>query len=273
MYDANEHTPPPYGEMPLVLIVLSPIIGGVIVAFLVQNWAPEAKGHGVPEVMDAIHYKEGKIRPSVAGVKILASSFSIGSGGSVGREGPIIQIGSTFGSMVGVASGCSISQRVTLIACGAAGGIAATFNTPIGGVVFAMELMLPASNSRTLMPLGITAVVATYIGRWALGLHPAFDVPALQESAAGVESVVNLIFFIPFGVLVGLFSVLFIKGIYWSEDFFEALPGTYYSRHSLGMLGQGLLIYALMLFSGSDGNYGHYYVQGVGYATIRDVLS
>lgn len=82
--------------------------------------------------------------------------------------------------MLGVYSGCSISQRVTLIACGAAGGIAATFNTPIGGMVFAIELMLPASNSRTLMPLGITAVVATYIGRAALGLHPAFDVPTLE---------------------------------------------------------------------------------------------
>jgi CIC family chloride channel protein len=271
-YDANSHTPPPY-NLPLELIILAPILGGLIVAFLVQNWAPEAKGHGVPEVMDAIHYKQGKIRPSVAGVKILASSFSIGSGGSVGREGPIIQIGSTFGSMVGVASGCSVSQRVTLIACGAAGGIAATFNTPIGGVVFAMELMLPASNSRTLMPLGITSVVATYIGRAAIGLHPAFDVPALQDESMSLQSVLSLLFFIPFGILVGLVSVLFVKGIYWSEDFFEALPGTYYSRHSLGMLGQGLLIYCMMMFTGSNGEYGHYYVQGVGYATIKDVLS
>lgn len=265
-YDANTHTPPPY-NLPLVLIILSPIIGGLIVAFLVQNWAPEAKGHGVPEVMDAIHYKEGNIRPSVAGVKILASSFSIGSGGSVGREGPIIQIGSTFGSMVGVASGCSVAQRVTLIACGAAGGIAATFNTPIGGVVFAMELMLPASNSRTLMPLGITSVVATYIGRAAIGLHPAFDVPSLQNEATSIQNLLSLMWFVPFGVLVGLVSVLFVKGIYWSEDFFEALPGTYYTRHSLGMLVQGLLIYCMMVFSG------HYYVQGVGYATIKDVLS
>ncbi len=265
-YDANEHTPPPY-NLPLELIILSPILGGLIVAFLVQNWAPEAKGHGVPEVMDAIHYKEGKIRPSVAGVKILASSFSIGSGGSVGREGPIIQIGSTFGSMVGVASGCSVSQRVTLIACGAAGGIAATFNTPIGGVVFAMELMLPASNSRTLMPLGITSVVATYIGRAAIGQHPAFDVPALQDEATSIENLLSLLFFVPFGVLVGLVSVLFVKGIYWSEDFFESMPGNYYSRHSIGMLVQGLLIYCMMVFSD------HYYVQGVGYATIKDVLS
>ena len=95
----------------------------------------------------------------------------------MGREGPIIQIGSTFGSMVGVAARCSVTQRVTLIACGAAGGIAATFNTPIGGVVFAHELMLPSSNSRTLMPVGITTAVATYIGRALLSLSPAFDIP------------------------------------------------------------------------------------------------
>ena len=248
-YDANEHTPPPAHGVPLWLIIFAPVLGGLVVAFLVQNWAPEAKGHGVPEVMDAIHYKRGRIRPSVAGVKILASSFSIGSGGSVGREGPIIQIGSTFGSMVGVAAGCSVSQRVTLIACGAAGGIAATFNTPIGGMVFAIELMLPAANSRTLMPLGIAAVVATYIGRVALGLHPAFDIPTLQQPLTSVESVLGLISFLPFGVIVGLVSVLFVKGIYWSEDMFDSMPGNYYSRHAIGMLGQGVLMYACLLYT------------------------
>ena len=278
-YDANQHTPPPAPGVPLPLIIISPVIGGLIVAFLVQNWAPEAKGHGVPEVMDAIHYKRGRIRPSVAGVKILASSFSIGSGGSVGREGPIIQIGSTFGSIVGVASGCSISQRVTLIACGAAGGIAATFNTPIGGIVFAVELMLPAANSRTLMPLGIASVVATYIGRFALGLHPAFDIPTLQETARDVESVLALLSFLPFGIVIGLVAVLFVKGIYWAEDMFDYMPGNYYSRHAIGMLGQGLLMYLMMLYTGPTstaaytGPLGHYWVQGVGYASVRDVLS
>jgi hypothetical protein len=185
------------------LIIIMPVLGGLVVAFLVQTWAPEAKGHGVPEVMDAIHYKEGKIRPLVAGVKILASSFSIGSGGSVGREGPIIQIGSTFGSMVGVLAGCSISQRVTLVACGAAGGIAATFNTPIGGIVFATELMLPAANSRTLMPLGITTVTATWIGRWAIGPTAAFNIPSLGEEHNTVGSVIELLSFVPFGVVSG----------------------------------------------------------------------
>lgn len=263
-YIATEHTPRMPDFVPEYLIILAPVVGGVIVVFLVGNFAPEAKGHGVPEVMDAIHYKEGLIRPTVAGVKILASSFSIGSGGSVGREGPIIQIGSTFGSMVGTYSKCSVPQRVTLVACGAAGGIAATFNTPIGGIVFAMELMLPAANSRTLMPLGLCTVIATYFGRVTLGVHPAFDIKSLTGDHS--TSFLMLLTYFPFGVLVGLASVLFVKGIYWFEDFFESLPGNYYSRHCTGCVCQGLLIYSMMFF------FGHYYVQGVGYATIEDVL-
>merc|ERR1712137_1249256 len=265
-YVATEHTPRMPDYVPEALIILAPVIGGFIVVFLVKTWAPEAKGHGVPEVMDAIHYKEGLIRPTVAGVKILASSYSIGSGGSVGREGPIIQIGSTFGSMVGTYSKCSIPQRVTLVACGAAGGIAATFNTPIGGIVFAMELMLPAANSRTLMPLGLSTVIATYFGRATLGVYPAFNISSLSQLSHDANFLMLLTYF-PFGVLVGLVAVLFVKGIYWFEDFFEAMPGNYYSRHICGCLLQGLLIYGMMIFAG------HYYVQGVGYATIEDILS
>ena len=133
-YDANVHTPSsPWGP----LVVLVPVIGAVGVAFLVKTFAPEAKGHGVPEVMDAIYYGGAKIRPVVALVKSLASALSIGSGGSVGGEGPIIQIGASFGSTVGQILRLPPWQRITLIAGGAGGGIAATFNTPVGGVLFA----------------------------------------------------------------------------------------------------------------------------------------
>src|SRR5262245_30267662 len=97
-YDANIHTPAsPWG----MWIIFAPVLGAVVVAFLVKTFAPEAKGHGVPEVMDAVYYHEGKIRPVVAAVKSLASAVSIGSGGSVGREGPIMQIGAAFGSTLG----------------------------------------------------------------------------------------------------------------------------------------------------------------------------
>jgi CIC family chloride channel protein len=165
-YDANQHTPPFWIEGWSWLVILAPVLGAVGVAWLVQNFAPEAKGHGVPEVMDAISYESGKIRPIVAAVKSLASALSIGSGGSVGREGPIIQIGAVFGSTLGQILPMPVAQRVTLISAGAAAGIAATFNTPIGGVLFAAELMLPAISAATLLPVALATVVATYIGQW-----------------------------------------------------------------------------------------------------------
>ena len=135
-YDANVHTPAsPWG----VFVILVPILGAVAVTFLVTKYAPEAKGHGVPEVMDSLYYGRGVIRPVVGFIKSIASSLSIGTGGSVGREGPIIQIGASFGSAIGQAVGAPLWQTSTLIAAGAAGGIAATFNTPVGGILFAWE--------------------------------------------------------------------------------------------------------------------------------------
>ena len=151
-YDANVHTPPsPWGP----LIIFVPVIGAIGVTWLVQTFAPEARGHGVPEVMDAIYYNKSIIRPIVAVIKSLASALSIGSGGSVGREGPIIQIGSAFGSTVGQWLRIPAWQRTTLIAAGAGAGIAATFNTPIGGVLFAAELLLHEISVWTLVPVVI----------------------------------------------------------------------------------------------------------------------
>ena len=134
-----------------------------MVAYLVKNYAPEAKGHGVPEVMEAIHYHRGRMRPIVAVIKSFASALSIGSGGSVGREGPIVQIGSAFSATIGELLHLPTWQRITLIAAGAGGGIAATFNTPVGGVLFALELMLHEVSVRTLVPVTIATVAATYI--------------------------------------------------------------------------------------------------------------
>ncbi|MGH8132637.1 MAG: chloride channel protein, partial [Steroidobacteraceae bacterium] len=139
-YDANVFTAAaPWGA----LVILIPVLGAVGVTFLVTHFAPEAKGHGVPEVMDSIYYRGGLIRPVVALVKSLASALAIGSGSSVGREGPIIQIGSALGSTLGQIIRMPAGQRIALVAAGAGAGIAATFNTPIGGVMFAIELMMP----------------------------------------------------------------------------------------------------------------------------------
>ena len=177
-YDANIHTPPsPWGPF----VILVPVVGALGVAFLVKNFAPEAKGHGVPEVMDAVYHRKGIIRPVVSVVKAFASALSIGSGASIGREGPIIQIGSSFGSTIGQLLGCAgYGSGSLLIAAGAGGGIAATFNTPIGGVLFAVEIILHEVSARTLVPVFTATATATYIGQLYFGPHPSFSIPALE---------------------------------------------------------------------------------------------
>src|SRR5581483_2872017 len=177
VYNANiSEGPSRFGDF----VLLSPIVGGLIVVFLVRRFAPEAKGHGVPEVMDAIFYTRGNIRGTVAVIKALASAISIGSGAAVGREGPIIQIGAALGSTFARAMRLSTWQKVTLLSAGAGAGIAATFNTPLGGVLFALEILLPEVSSRTFLPVVMATGAATYVGRIILGPDPAFNIPAIQ---------------------------------------------------------------------------------------------
>lgn len=263
-YDATVHTAAsPWG----VGVILVPMLGALIVAWLVKNFAPEAKGHGVPEVIYSIHYQGGRIRPVVAVVKSLASSISIGSGGSVGREGPIIQIGAAFASAIAQWGRLPSEYRMTLVAAGAAGGIAATFNAPLGGIVFAVELLLLTITASTLLPVAVAVVVATHTGRFLLGMTPAFDIPALQIPTTQLMPFEDLLIFVPFGLLLGGVSAFFVRGIYWAEDRFDSMPGNYYTRHVTGMFFVGVIFYLFQHFSG------HYYVQGVGYATITDILN
>ena len=160
IFNANEHFRHSVWGVGIILI---PVVGAVIVVWLTQTFAPEARGHGVPEVMNAIYYQGGKIRPVVAIVKAIASAISIGTGGSVGREGPIIQISAAAASLIGQVIRMSSRQRNVLIAAGAAAGIAATFNTPIGGLAFAMELMLVTISAVNVVLVAIATVTATAI--------------------------------------------------------------------------------------------------------------
>ena len=261
-YDANSFTPPsPWG----VFVILVPVLGALIVTLLVTKFAPEARGHGVPEVMDAIYYAEGRIRPVVAAVKSLASAVAIGTGSAVGREGPIIQIGASLGSTIGQIIPLAAWQRITLVAAGAGAGIAATFNTPIGGVMFAVELMMPEVSVRTFLPVALATGTATYIGRLYFGLEPAFRLPGLATMSHHPTSLTALLLFALLGVVIGLAATGFIKGLHGAEMLFDRIRNPYL-RHATGMLAVGVLIYAL--FQG----FGHYYVEGVGYSTIQDVL-
>ena len=262
-YDSNVFTPRgPWGP----LIILAPVIGGLGVVFLVRSFAPEARGHGVPEVIYAIFYREGRIRPVVALVKALASALAIGSGAAVGREGPIIQIGSSVGSTIGQWLRLAPWQCITLVAAGAGAGIAATFNTPLGGVMFAIELMLPEVSTRTFVPVVISTAAATSIGRLFLGLQPAFIVPIPEPTGLEMVSATVLFAAAGLGVLCGVASWAFVRLLSLMEDLFERLPVNDYVRHAIGMALVGAVMYAL--FRG----YGHYFIEGVGYATIQAIL-
>ena len=218
--------------------------------------------------MDAIYYHTGIIRPLVALIKSLASALSIGSGGSIGREGPIIQIGASFGSTLGQLIPMPVWQRITLVAAGAGAGIAATFNTPVGGVLFAIEIMLNEVSVRTLVPVAISTATATYIGRLAFGNHPSFVIPSFEAHYFHPTEPMVLIAYVGLGLILGGVSTLFIKSIYGFEDFFEQrVKGNYYTRHMAGMLLVGVVMYLLMV------SLGHYYIEGVGYATVQDILT
>ena len=262
-YDANQFTPPsPWG----LWTILVPVIGGIIVTFLVTNFAPEARGHGVPEVIDAIFYKSGIIRPVVAVVKSLASAVSIGSGAAVGREGPIIQIGSALGSTLGQVVRMTPAQRIILVAAGAGAGIASTFNTPIGGVLFTIELMMPEMSIASFLPVALSTAAATFIGRFFFGVAPAFSVPPLAPLSIDLSSALTLGLYAVMGIVVGVAATGLIRGLHLFEDVFEKIKQPYL-RHIVGMLLVGILIYGLQR------TLGHYFVEGVGYATIQAILS
>ena len=218
--------------------------------------------------MDAIYYNKGVIRPIVAVVKSLASALSIGSGGSVGREGPIIQIGSSFGSTLGQLLRVPVWQRITLIAAGAGAGIAATFNTPDRRRALRRRNHAPRGQRPHPGPChhrhgnGI-------VHRPALLRQPSLlRHPRISSSPTSIpRTPVVLLFYIGLGVLMGLVSVLYIRSIYAFEDFFEKrVRSNYYLRHMLGMLAVGVIMYVLLRTTG------HYHVEGVGYATVQDVL-
>jgi len=208
-----------------------PAAGGLLVGPLVYFFAREAKGHGVPEVMEAVALKGGVIRKRVVLVKTVASAISIGTGGSVGREGPIVQIGSAIGSTLGQALNVSGDRMRALVGCGAAAGIAATFNAPIAGSMFALEVVLGDFGLATFSPIVISSVMATAVSRAFLGDTPAFIVPAYQLVSAWE---------FPIYLILGLFcaavGVTFTKTLYRFEDLFDSLKFPEYLKPVIGGL-------------------------------------
>ena len=223
---------------------------------LIYFFAREAKGHGVPEVMAAVALRGGVIRKRVVSVKALASAISIGSGGSVGREGPIVQIGSALGSTFGQWLKLPAAQLRTVVGCGAAAGVSATFNAPIAGALFAAEVVVGNFAVAQLSPIVISSVVATVVSRFFLGNHPAFPVPDYQ-----LVSPLELIPYMITGIVAGFVALAFMLSLYKAEDLFDETPIPEWGRAAVG----GLMVGAIGIFLPN--------VYGVGYSTISAALT
>jgi CIC family chloride channel protein len=237
--------------LPWYLKVWVPAAGGLVVGPLVYFFAREAKGHGVPEVMEAVALKGGVIRKRVVVVKSLASAISISTGGSVGREGPIVQIGSAIGSTLGQMLKVSQDRMRTLVGCGAAAGIAATFNAPIAGSMFALEVILGDFGLATFSPIVISSVVATAVSRAFLGDIPAFIVPAYE-----LVSVWEFPMYMALGLFCAVVGVTFTKVLYKVEDLFDDFKFPEYLKAIIG----GVILGAAGLYFPE--------VLGVGYGGI-----
>jgi len=237
--------------------MLVPAAGGLLVGLIVKFLAPEAKGHGVPEVMNAVARMGGVIRPIVAVAKSFASAICIATGGSVGREGPIVQIGSAIGSSIGQLLHLSTRRIRTCVGCGAAAGIAATFNAPIAAAFFAAEVIIGEFGPRAFGAVVISSVAATVIARTFLGDIPAFEIPeyALVNPA-------EMITYAILGLTAGVVAVGFVQTLDWFEETFDRvkrIPA--FLQPVIGGIGIGGL--ALVLPE----------VMGVGYDTISAALN
>lgn len=240
-----------YNVLPWYGIVLPPMIGGAIVGLLTSKGAPEAKGHGVPEVMEAVALHDGVIRKRVAAVKICASAICIGSGGSVGREGPIVQIGSSIGSTVGQILKVNRTNQRTLVGCGAAAGIAATFNAPVAGILFALEILLGDFGFAAFSPVVLSSVTATAISRHYFGDFPAFISPVYE-----LGSLWELGLFPFLGILCAFVALLFVFVLYKMEDLADLVAINPVIKAALG----GLCIGGILLLFPE--------IMGVGYGAI-----
>ncbi|HEY2455970.1 MAG TPA: chloride channel protein [Candidatus Acidoferrum sp.] len=237
-------------------VIITPVIGGIIVGFMAKYGSQKIKGHGIPEAMEAVLANRSRIEPKVAILKPISAAIAIGTGGPFGAEGPIIQTGGAIGSLVGQILHTTASERKVLLACGAAAGMSATFNTPIAGVILAIELLLFEFKSRSFIPLVVASTLATAVHVRLLGGGPMFSVAPVDF---GIPRA--LPYYLLLGVICGLAAVGFSKLLYWVEDQFEKLPIDDLWWPAIGALGLGIIGYFVPR------------VLGVGYDTIGDILN
>src|ERR1700735_3634341 len=191
-------------------IIVTPVIGGIIVGFMAKYGSEKIKGHGIPEAMEAVLTSRSRIEAKVAILKPISAAIAIGTGGPFGAEGPIIQTGGAFGSLVGQLISTTAAERKGLLACGAGAGMAATFNTPIAGVILAIELLLFEFRARSFIPLVIATTLATSVRILLLGSGAMFHFSSVDF---GIPS--GLPYYLVLGVLCGFAAIGLTKFLYW----------------------------------------------------------
>lgn len=236
--------------------IVIPVVGGIIVGAMAKYGSPKIKGHGIPEAMEAVLVGHSKIEPRVALLKPLSAAIAIGTGGPFGAEGPIIQTGGAVGSLVGQLFNTTAAERKVLLACGAAAGMSATFNTPIAGVILSIELLLFEFKARSFIPLVIASTLATAVHWVLLGRGPMFAVGEIDFAVPR-----GLPFYLVLGLLCGVAAVGFTKALYFVEEQFEKLPVDDMWWPAIGAIALGVIGYFVPR------------VLGVGYDTIGDILN
>lgn len=234
---------------------LLPALGGLAVGIMARK-APQIKGHGIPEAMEAVLFKGSRISPKIALLKPFSAAIAIGTGGPFGAEGPIIQTGGAIGSLMGQLFDTTPAERKVLLGCGAAAGMAATFSTPISAVIMSIELLLFEFKSRSFIPLVIASTLATNVHFITFGWGPLFKVGYSDFGLPG-----QIPYYIGLGLLCGIVAVIMTKTLYFTEDLFDKMPGSHIWRPAVGGA-----IFGLMAVAAPR-------ILGVGYGTITDILN
>ena len=237
-------------------VLVIPVIGGVAIGFMAKYGSPKIKGHGIPEAMEAVLTSRSRIEAKVAFLKPISAAIAIGTGGPFGAEGPIIQTGGALGSVIGQIISTTAAERKVLLACGAGAGMAATFNTPIAGVILAIELLLFEFRGRSFVPLVIATTIATSIRQVLLGSGTMFHVSSMTFGIPGA-----IPYYLVLGALCGVIAIGFTKALYFVEDSFDRLPVPELWHPAIGAFALGIIGYFVPR------------VLGVGYDTLSDILN
>ena len=237
-------------------VILIPVIGGLIVGLMARFGSEAIRGHGIPEAMEQVLFGSSRIPPRITFLKPLSAAIAIGTGGPFGAEGPIIATGAALGSLVGQLLKITADERKTLLAAGAAAGMAATFGSPVSAVLLAIELLLFEYRPRSIIPVALACVTAQAVRIAFVGTAPIFAMPDVIQPHGYALAVYVLV-----GAVVGIAAVLATRAVYGVEDLFDRLPIHWMWWPAIGAVAVGVVGY----FSP--------HTMGVGYDNIENIVS